>query len=250
LSESPLVQCTRLTKSFDSKLILDDLSFRLPGGSITALVGPIGAGKTTLLKVLAGLIPVSRGTVTVAGLDLASESQPIRARTGYVSSEERSFYWRLNGRQNLDFFASLYGIPKADRHSKIKSFLARWGIEEAADKPFRNLSSGMKQILALARGFIHDPILLLLDEPCRNLSVDTVLRIRSSIRDFSREKTRAVVWATHDIHEIKDLADRILILKSGRLEAEGRMEEIAAAYGEKPKDSWDEAFLKILRGAA
>lgn len=245
-SEKAVVECVRLTKSFGTKRILDELNFRLPAGSITALAGPVGAGKTTLLKILAGLISVSQGTITAGGLDLAVHSRLVRRITGYVPSDERSFYWRLSGFRNLDFFASLHGLSKPDRLARIRRLLVFWGMEGMADIPFRNLSSGMKQILALCRGFIHDPALLLLDEPCRSLGVDTVLKVRSAVRDFSREKGRAVVWATHDVHEIKDLADRILILKSGRLETESPMTNLPSIYREKRKDSWDEAFCAAL----
>ena len=148
-------------------MALERVSFAIEEGETVALLGPNGAGKTTLLKIIATLLYVSSGRVLIHGHDVTGD--PLRARRliGLVTSDERSFYWRLTGRQNLAFFAALYRLPARTLADRVADLLDVTGLTEAADRSFHTYSSGMKQRLAIARGFLADPRIVMYDEPTR-----------------------------------------------------------------------------------
>jgi ABC-2 type transport system ATP-binding protein len=151
-------------------------------GEIFGLLGPNGAGKTTLLKILSCLVLPDRGSAKVAGHDVEDERR-VKPEIGLVNTDERSFYWRLNARENLSFFAVLYGVPRNRRAARIDELLARVDLLDAADRPFSGYSSGMKQRMAIARALLHDPPILLMDEPTRSLDPSSQLGLRRFILD-------------------------------------------------------------------
>jgi ABC-type methionine transport system ATPase subunit len=148
---------------------LDGLDLEVGRGRVFCLLGPNGAGKTTLIKVLATLVLPDGGRASVAGYDVALEPGPAKNAVGYAVSDERSFYWRLTGRQNLEFFGALYGLGGPARDRRIDELLRLAGLEEAADLRFNGYSTGMRQMLAFARALLADAAILLVDEPTRSL---------------------------------------------------------------------------------
>jgi len=148
---------------------LRGVNLSLEPGRIYGLVGPNGAGKTTLLKILAGVVWPTSGEALVDGLDSSRGDRSLRERVGLVVADERSFFWRLTARENLRFFAVLQRIPAQSLEARVDECLARFGLEAAGDRPFRALATGMRQRLAIARGMLLDPPVLLLDEATRSL---------------------------------------------------------------------------------
>jgi len=203
------------------------VSFDLESGRALGLLGPNGAGKSTLLKVLAGLVEPERGTVRLSGYDVFGQLPQVRELLGYALCEERSFYWRLNGRQNLKFFASLYDLAGRERDERVAEAIERVGMTEHADRPFRDLSVGMKQRLALARGLLNRPRILLVDEPTRSLDPGAAAALRRHLReDLVQGLGVTMILATHDLIEAREVSDAILLLEEGRVAALGEYDAV------------------------
>jgi ABC-2 type transport system ATP-binding protein len=195
-------------------------------GEIFSLLGPNGAGKTTLLKIFCCLVLPDAGRALIGGYDTRDENR-VKAVLGLVHTDERSFYWRLSGRENLRFFARLYDVPGRRIEARIGELLERVGMTEAADRPFSGYSSGMKQRCAIARALLHDPPILLMDEPTRSLDPAASRALREFI--LSELKGRAgktILLATHDLHEAQALSDRVAILVKGRVREVGTVDEV------------------------
>jgi len=195
-------------------------------GEIFGLLGPNGAGKTTLLKILSCLVLPDRGEVRVGGFDIADENR-VKPLLGLVHSDERSFYWRLTGRQNLEFFATLYDVPRGRRGARIAELLERVDLVTAADRPFSDYSSGMKQRMAIARALLHDPPILLMDEPTRSLDPASAMALRGFIAEqLSGRDRKTIVLATHNLREAEELCGRVAILAGGRIREIGRTDAV------------------------
>jgi len=208
-------------------LALDRVSFSVDEGETVALLGPNGAGKTTLLKIIATLLYVSSGRVLIHGCDVRTDSLRARRLIGLVTSDERSFYWRLTGRQNLTFFAALFGLARRSIGARVGALLDVTGLTEAGDRPFHTYSSGMKQRLAIARGLLADPRIVLYDEPTRSLDPLTASRIRKGIATSRTLFPRTThVIATNQLQEAEELCNRALIINRGSAIASGTFEQI------------------------
>jgi ABC-2 type transport system ATP-binding protein len=206
---------------------LSHVSFAVESGETVGLLGPNGAGKTTLLKIIATLLYVSSGRVLIHGRDVAEHPIETRRMIGLVTSDERSFYWRLTGRQNLEFFAALYGVGRKNIGERVASLLEATGLTEAADRPFHGYSSGMKQRLAIARGFLADPRIVLYDEPTRSLDPLNAQNIHQWIARRRRESPETThLLATNQLHEAERLCDRVVIIDRGELVASGTIQQI------------------------
>jgi len=232
-----------LEKSFAKKRSLKELftkPFEQPGrvralrgvdlhvktGEIFGLLGPNGAGKTTLVKILSCLVLPDRGRALIGGEDVRHENK-VKPRLGLVHSDERSFYWRLSGRDNLRFFARLYDVSGKRIESRIDELLSKVNLAEAAPRRFSDYSSGMKQRLAIARALLHDPPILLMDEPTRSLDPSASLSLRALIRDELKGRDgKTILLATHNLREAEVLCDRIAILVEGTVRQVGTIAEV------------------------
>jgi ABC-2 type transport system ATP-binding protein len=211
----------------DERQALEDVSLRLPRGELAGLLGRNGAGKTTLIKILCTLVLPSAGRALVNGHDVARDPKAVRRSIGFVVSEERSFYWRLSGRQNLAFFATLNELHGAERDERIRKVVDLVGLQPHAERMFKDYSSGMKQRLAIARGLLTDPEILFLDEPTKTLDPLIARDIRSLVKNvLVGEQGRSVVFATNNLKEADTLFDSVTILESGRVVASGTRREI------------------------
>jgi len=209
---------------------LDDVNLRVGKGEIFGILGPNGAGKTTFIKILCTLILPTTGTALVNGHDVTMAGRKVRRTIGYVVNEERSFYWRLTGRQNLRFFAALNNLSPTQAEARMREAVELTGLGDALDRTFKEYSSGAKQKLAIARGLLSRPEILLLDEPTRNLDP---LASRS-LRQFIGERIvdggkRTVILATNNMREAEELCDRIAILHQGRVRMCGTLDKIRKA---------------------
>jgi ABC-2 type transport system ATP-binding protein len=203
------------------------VSFSCPSEQISCILGPNGAGKTTIIKILAGLVLPDSGKATILDLPLYAIPVSFRSRIGLATPNERSFYWRLTGRQNLDFFASLHGLKKKERKQRVSELLSEVELSDDADKPYRLYSAGMKQKLLLARAILGRPDILLLDEPTNHLDPNVKKTIHRLIRErFVRGKKITVLLCTHDLSEATEIADHLIFLNEGRVKAEGTLSSL------------------------
>lgn len=234
-------------------MALRDVSLEVKAGETFALVGPNGAGKTTLIKILSSLILPTAGEAMVAGFDLTRHAAEVKRRIGCVVAEERSFYWRLTGRQNLDFFAVLNNIPKDALRKRVDELISLVGLEKHADKVFKAYSTGMKQRLAIARALLANPEIILFDEPTKSLDRPTAETIRAMIADFvAREPKRTVFFATHDLAEAERLGTRIALLHRGEVKACGTLTELGGVVRGKRRYAMklrqpDDRVIQVLR---
>jgi ABC-2 type transport system ATP-binding protein len=237
---------------------LDALSFQVERGEVYGVLGPNGAGKTTLMKVLATVLIPDTGNVQVLGQDIVKQAHTLRARIGVVLGEyERTFHWRLSGRQNLRFFADFYALPRREVTDRIDQVLAAVDLTDVADRMFNAYSTGMKHRLALARALLPDPELLLLDEPTAGLDPDSSGKIAQLVRERADEGT-AVVYTTHRLHEAGVLCDRILVLERGKRIAEASPAQLAhLAKGQQVVEvkksgggPWERSFVEPIAALA
>jgi ABC-2 type transport system ATP-binding protein len=206
---------------------LHGIDMVVPEGAVCALLGPNGAGKSTLLRIIAGVIMPDAGSVRVLGRDTAASTSELCRQVGLVVGDERSFYARLTARQNLAFFAALHDLHGREASERVSSAVEAMGLKAHADRPFSDLSSGMKQRVALARVLLADPKILLFDEITRGLDPGQARRFRSLLRDrVSGGMKRTVVFATHNLEEAAELADIIVLISDGRVAASGSMEDV------------------------
>jgi ABC-2 type transport system ATP-binding protein len=223
---------------------LDDVSFDLAQGLTLAVLGPNGAGKTTLLKVLATLILPEKGTVEINGWKLGRDDERIKGCVGLVASCERSFYWRLTGRQNLEFFAAMCGLYGRNMQSRIEELRELFKID-FLDKRFDSYSTGMQQKCGLLRAMLHDPAVLLFDEPTKSLDYQAADELRNFIKnDLVKKQKKTVIFTTHHLNETMDFADRFLVLYQGKIRAFGSLEELQTQIKD-PTAALERIFVQL-----
>jgi ABC-2 type transport system ATP-binding protein len=214
---------------------VEDISLDIKEGEFFGLLGPNGAGKTTLIKLICSLVLPSSGTAQVFGHDIVKEDSEVKKLVGLVSSEERSFYWRLTGRENLQFFASLYHLKASRAKERIQKLLDLVGLADKADIRFQNYSTGMRQKLAIARGLLGDPPVLFVDEPTRSLDPVSAQAVRSFFKEKVSGEGKTVILATHNLNEAEQLCTRLAIMNYGRLKASGSVKELRAIFQQQEK---------------
>jgi ABC-2 type transport system ATP-binding protein len=208
---------------------LDGLDLRVEPGRVFCLLGPNGAGKTTLIKILATLVLPDGGRASVGGHDVERHPSAAKGAVGYAINDERSFYWRLTGRQNLEFFSALYGLHGPARDRRIDEVLSLTRLEAAADLRFNAYSTGMRQMLSFARALLADASILLVDEPTRSLDPQAADRVGTFLRgELVERKGKTVLWATHDLAEAAEFAHEIAVISRGRIRVQGT---VASLFG-------------------
>ncbi len=195
---------------------LDGVSLTIPTGEVHGLLGPNGAGKTTLVKILSTVLLPTSGTASVLGHDVVAEARAVRPQIGIVFGGERGLYWRLTGRQNLEYWGALYKLSRAEIRERTGVLLERVGITDRADERVETYSRGMKQRLHLARGLIGDAKVLFLDEPTTGMDPLAAREFRALIGEL-RGEGRTILLATHDMAEAEALCDRVTLIDRGAI---------------------------------
>jgi ABC-2 type transport system ATP-binding protein len=206
---------------------LGGVSLEIAPGELFGLLGQNGAGKTTLIRILTTALRPTSGTARVAGHDVERDTMAVRRSIGLISGEERSFYWRMTGRQNLVFFAAIAHIPLRQRTARIEELLERVSLTADADRPVRTYSTGMRQRLGIARGLLSEPEVLFMDEPTRSLDPISARDVRILVKDHvMSDPKRAVILATHSMAEAEALCDRVAFVRRGEIVAAGPLAEL------------------------
>ncbi len=222
-----MIEATALSRSFGDFVAVDDLSLRVPDGSILALLGPNGAGKTTTVRMLGGLLAPSSGTAKVAGCDVQSDPAGVRARVGLVT-DVPGIYPQMTLPDYLNFFGQIYGLESAERGKRVDELIDFFELSEHRRERMVGFSKGMKQKVALARALLHEPAALFLDEPTSGLDPIASRAVRDLITGLKHAR-RTIVLCTHDLGEAERLADEIAIIRRGRLVSHGSPAALRAA---------------------
>lgn len=209
---------------------VDSLSFAVPAGTVYGLLGPNGAGKTTTVKTILGLVIPTSGTISLAGFDVASQRRQALRHTGAILEGARNIYWRLSARANLGYFGALRGLRGDRLGARIEELLALLELADRADEEARYLSRGMQQKVALAVALLHDPAVLLLDEPTIALDVQAARTIERTVRALA-EGGKAILLTTHQMALAQRLCDRILVINRGKELVEGTPREVIEKFG-------------------
>ena len=224
---APTIEARAVSRSFDRKLVLNDVSLSVEPGQIRALLGPNGAGKTTLLRILSGLTAPDSGSVRVERLDPLTHDREVRRRLGLVPSGDRTFYERLSGVENLAFFARLHGMRRRVALARAREVLEQVELADAAARPVRTYSHGMQKRLSVARALLMRPSVFLVDEATHDLDPAAARNVMDIITGFCEEGA-AVVWATQRIDEIRGFADRVTLLARGNVRFSGTVPDLMA----------------------
>jgi ABC-2 type transport system ATP-binding protein len=214
-----MIETRGLTKRFESFLAVDGVSLTVQPGEVLALLGPNGAGKTTTVRMLTSILKPTAGWARVAGHDVAKDPAGVRASVG-VLTEHHGLYFRMRAEEYLDFFGELYGLPRAVRRDRATQLLEQLGMREAVGRRLGEYSKGMRQKLALIRALLHDPPVLLLDEPTSAMDPQSAKLVRDAIAQLRSEK-RAIILCTHNLTEAELLADQIAVIRRGRIITQG-----------------------------
>lgn len=239
---NPIVSISNLTKRYGTTTALDGVSLSVENGEAFGLLGPNGAGKSTLMKVLATLTEPTSGRVVVDGVDVTTHPDAVRSRVGYIPQETALDHW-LTGRQVLSLFADVYKVPAGERDERIERVLDRVDLLDRAGEKVDGYSGGMKRRLEIAAGLLHDPQVVIFDEP--TLGLDPAMRRQTweYVREL-RADGATVILATHYLDEAAELCERVALLAEGEIAAV----DSPAALSERHDDSFGDAFETITRG--
>ena len=222
----------RLTRAFGAVRALDDLTLEVPVGSVFGLLGPNGAGKTTTIRLLLGLIEPTSGRAEVLGYDTATQGQQIRDRVGALL-EHTGLYERLTAEDNLDYFASIWGMTGAAKRDRIQELLTHFGLWERRADRAGTWSRGMKQKLAIARAIVHRPALVFLDEPTAGLDPAAAVALREDITALSAANGTTVFLTTHNLTEAERVCGLVAVIRAGKLVALGAPGQLRARAGKR-----------------
>ena len=219
-----MIETHELTKRFNDFVAVAGISFNVPAGQVMALLGPNGAGKTTTVRMLTSVLRPSSGTARIAGFDVLHQPEQVRASVG-VLTEQHGLYGRMPADEYLDFFGRIYGMPTATRRQRAAELLGQYGLAADSQRRIGEYSKGMRQKLALARALLHNPPVLLLDEPTSAMDPESARLVRDAIHSL-RSANRAIIICTHNLAEAEELADQIAIIRRGRIIASGTVEAL------------------------
>ncbi len=237
-----MIEVMKLSKGFKKVQAVDQISFKVQDGEILGLLGENGAGKTTTLRMLATMLKPTGGTAKINGHDIIEEPSKVRGNIGILFGGEVGLYDRLSGKENIRYFAQLNGMSKEEADKNIDKLSSTLGMEEYITRRVGKFSRGMKQKVAIARSIVHNPSVMLFDEPTAGLDV-TAARI---VQDFilqCKSEGKAIIFSSHSMAEVEKLCDRIVIIHKGKIVAEGTTEQLKHTYS---NDNLEEIFMQLV----
>jgi ABC-2 type transport system ATP-binding protein len=217
-SSTTMIHARGLSKFYGSFVAIRDVSFAIPAHQIVAFLGPNGAGKSTTLKILSGYLAPSAGTAAIAGIDVQGRRQAAAARLGYLP-ENGPLYGEMTPRALLRFFGEIRGLGAARLQERLDTVISRCGLRQVLEKPINKLSRGYRQRVGLAQALLHDPEVLIMDEPTAGLDPNQIRDFRRNIRELAREKT--ILLSTHILQEVEAVADRVILINEGSVVFDG-----------------------------
>jgi ABC-2 type transport system ATP-binding protein len=227
-----MIETRDLSKDFEGFVAVSRVNLRVAAGEVLALLGPNGAGKTTTVRMMTSILAPSSGSASIAGIDVVADPARVRATVG-VLTEHHGLYERMKAMEYLDFFGRVYHLPVAVRRERSVRLMTQFGLGDAMERRLGEFSKGMKQKLALVRALLHDPLVLLLDEPTSAMDPQSAKQVRDAIMDL-RHASRTFLITTHNLVEAQLLADQIAIIRGGRIIAQGTFAELSQQFAGAP----------------
>jgi len=237
-----VIEVTNLSKQFKEVKAVDNLNFTINDGEIVGLLGENGAGKTTTLRIISTMIKCTGGTVKVNGVDINKEPSKVRSQIGILFGGEVGLYDRLTARENIRYFAELNGMTKDAADESIKALSEELQMEEYMDRRIGKFSRGMKQKVAIARSIVHEPKVILLDEPTAGLDVSSSRLIHNFIKNCKKQN-KAIVFSSHSMDEVQKLCDRVIIIHKGKMVEQGTINELKDKYN---SDDMEQIFMNLV----
>ena len=244
-----MIEIKEVTKQFQDKkkyvTALKHVTLKIEEGEVIGLLGENGAGKTTLLRAISTLIEPSSGSIQVAGFDTVEQSAEVKKRLGVLFGSETGLYDRLTARENLQYFASLYSLGKHETKVRIEKLAKMFGMRDYLDRRVSTFSKGMRQKVAIARTILHDPDIILFDEPTTGLDITSSNVFRQLVHQLKREG-KTIIFSSHIVEEVTMLCDRVAMIHQGELVYDGTLENL---YEEENSKDLNYIFMsKLVRG--
>ncbi|HOC07006.1 MAG TPA: ATP-binding cassette domain-containing protein [Bacillota bacterium] len=236
-----MIEIMELSKRFKKVLAVDAISFHVAKGEIVGLVGENGAGKTTTLRMLATMLKPTGGTAAIGGYDILRQPGKVRGEIGILFGGEVGLYDRLTGRENIEYFAALNGMTRAETDASVDKLIRLLDMEEYIDRRVGKFSRGMKQKVAIARSIVHQPTVMLFDEPTAGLDVSAARIVQDFILHCKQEE-KAIIFSSHSMAEVEKLCDRLVIINKGRIVEDGTVSELKAKYR---NDNLEDVFVQL-----
>lgn len=240
-----MIEVQQVTKQFGAFTALEDVSFRVEAGEVYGLLGENGAGKTTMMRMMATILRPTSGNIEVAGFSVIKEPNEVRRRIGILFGGDVGLYSRLTARENIAYFGSMYGMDQTAIEQRIKRLSQMLEMDSFLDRRVGPFSRGMKQKVAIARTLVHDPQVILLDEPTTGLDVTAATMFRQMIGTL-QEEGKTILFSSHNMGEIDKLCKRIALIHKGRLQYAGTLQKLREQYG---MQDLDDLFMTVVEGS-
>ncbi|WP_028776258.1 ATP-binding cassette domain-containing protein [Shimazuella kribbensis] len=222
-----------------------NISFEINKGDVVGLLGENGAGKTTLLRMISAILQPSEGSIHLDGIDIHKHPMKIKGKIGVLFGSETGLYDRLTARENLTYFAKLYGLSQHETKARVDYLTVRFGMNEYLDRRVGNFSKGMRQKVTIARTLIHDPQIILFDEPTTGLDITSANMFRELIHQL-RKEGKTIIFSSHIMEEVKQLCQSVIMIHKGELIYNGSIEDL---YQQEESDDLNYIFMsRIIRG--
>jgi sodium transport system ATP-binding protein len=243
---SSMIHVENLTKSFrdlrrGQVLAVDHVTFDAKAGEVFGLLGPNGAGKTTTMRILCTVLKPTDGVATLAGFDVVTQASCVRQNIGFLSAST-AIYDRLTAWEMVEFFGKLYGLTPQQLHERMESLFATLQMNDFRDVLGAKMSTGMRQKVSIARAIVHDPPVMIFDEPTLGLDVLVARAVLQNIERL-RDEGKCILYSTHIMHEVEKICNRVAIVSKGKIQAAGTLDELRERYGQK---DLEELFFQLV----
>lgn len=239
-----MLEVKNLSKKFKAFTAVDDISFEVNPGEIVGLLGENGAGKTTTMRVIATMMTPSNGDVKVNNFTITKDPDKVRKNLGVLFGGDVGLYDRLTARENIAYFAELNGLSKVETEERIRYLAKACQITDFMDKKAKGFSRGMRQKVSIARSIVHDPKVMLFDEPTTGLDISAARSIHDFIRQCKKEG-KAILLSSHSMYEVEKLCDRVIMMHKGKVIESGTLDDIREKYN---NSDLEEVFVSLIGG--